>query len=74
MSKLRVAISIILIFLAIMAYDVYLYTDNIEGNSITQVIIWLTDLSPLMPFAGGYLMGFLTCHFWESYFLRDKDK
>lgn len=67
MTKNKVAISILLIFLAIVAYDVYLYSDGIPGNSISQVIIDLSEKSHLVPFFIGFLMGGLALHFFDNY-------
>lgn len=67
MKPKQVAISILLIFFAIIAFDVWLYSDGVPGNSITQVIIAYSELSPLLPFFIGFLMGFLAAHFFDSY-------
>lgn len=67
MTSKQVAISIIVIFLAIIGYDVWLYSDGIPGNSISQVIIDLSAVSPLVPWLIGFIMGGLTFHFFDSY-------
>ena len=57
----------IFIFVLIAAVDIYLYSDNIERNSITQVVIDATEKTPLVPWAVGFIMGALTFHFFDSY-------
>lgn len=65
MSKRLVLISIFAVFFAIIGYDVYLYSDSIDGNSITQVIISTTHDYPILAWAIGFLMGYLTSHFYD---------
>jgi len=67
MKPKQVAISIVLIFAAIIAYDIWLYSDGVPGNSISQVIIDLSAISPLVPAFIGFLCGFLFAHFWDTY-------
>ena len=52
------------IFVAILIWDAFLYSDKVERNSISQVVIDLTKRSPLVPWAIGFMMGFLTAHFY----------
>lgn len=67
MKPKQVAISIVTIFAAIIGYDVWLYSDGIPGNSISQVIIELSGVSPLVPWFVGFLFGALTMHFFDTY-------
>ena len=53
--------------LAVFVFDVYLYSDGVPGNSITQVIITASGVSNLVPWAVGFLMGFLAAHFFDTY-------
>ena len=65
MSKKLVLISIFAIFFAIIGYDIFLYADGISGNSITQVIIATTRDYPIIAWMIGFLMGYLTAHFYD---------
>lgn len=67
MKVKTVGIVIILVFVGILAFDAYLYSDGIPGNSISQVIIEWSDKSKLVPWFVGLLMGFLGAHFFDSY-------
>lgn len=67
MKPKQVLMSIIFIFVAIIGYDIYLYSDGISGNSISQVIIAAAEKSPLVPWFVGFLFGALTMHFFDSY-------
>ncbi len=53
--------------LFIAGFDIYLYSDSIADNSITQVIIEATKHSPLVPYFIGFLSGFLAAHFFDTY-------
>lgn len=66
-KKSKVLIGIIVIFLTIIGWDVYLYMDGVAGNSISQVIIELSEKSMLVPWFIGLLMGFLGAHFFDNY-------
>lgn len=59
--------AIILIFVAILGFDAWLYADGIPGNSISQVIIEWSEKSALVPWFVGLLMGFLGAHLFDSY-------
>ena len=67
MSKRTVLIISVLIFAAIMGFDVYLYSDGIPGNSISQTVIYYGQKSMLIPWAIGFLMGFLAAHFFDNF-------
>lgn len=62
MSPLIVGIICILIFLAIIAWDIFLYRDKIDRNSISQVIIDASKKTPFVPFILGFGMGLLAGH------------
>ena len=64
MSALMVAGMIGFITIAILIWDVWLYSDEIPRNSITQVIIDLTAKSPMTPALIGFFTGLLFGHFW----------
>jgi len=51
----------------LVSVDVYLYTDNIPGNSISQVIISAAEQSMLIPWFVGFVMGALTFHWFDNY-------
>jgi hypothetical protein len=73
MSRTLVAIIALgIIPAAIIGFDIWLYIDNVPGNSISQVIIWLTSFSPLVPFMFGFFMGALIVHWFEAYFYKRK--
>lgn len=67
MAKPTVRIIIVTVFIAVLGFDAYLYSDNIPGNSISQVIIEASDKSKLVPAFVGFLFGFLTSHFFDNY-------
>ncbi len=67
MTTKHVGLFILVIFLIILGVDVYLYTDSIQRNSITQVIIDISKVVPLIPWFIGFLMGGLTFHFFDTY-------
>ena len=65
MSILAVVIVSFLIFAGIVAWDVWLYKDNIERNAISQIIIDASKRSRAVPAAIGFAMGALWGHwFW----------
>lgn len=74
MTTKRVWAFIIFIFVLIAAVDIYLYSDSIDRNSITQVIIDSSKDAPLIPWFVGFLMGGLTFHFFDSYKQKRKVK
>lgn len=53
-------------FLIIVVFDIYLYSDGVPGNSISQVIIDAAKF-PLVPFFVGFLMGGLALHWVDTY-------
>jgi hypothetical protein len=63
----QVAISIVVIFVCIIGFDIWLYSDEVPGNSISQVIIDASTVSPLVPWFIGLLMGFTSAHFFDTY-------
>lgn len=65
MTPSKVLLSCLAIFAAIIAYDVYLYSDGVAGNSITQSVIYYSDIYPILPWVIGFLMGYLVSHFWD---------
>lgn len=65
MKPKHVILIALLIFLAIIGWDVYLYSDNIEGNSITQVVRGIIKDNPLASAALGFLFGALFIHFTD---------
>jgi len=66
MTKRKVLLTIALIAIAIIAWDVALYSDDIQGNSITQVIRSIVMNSPLAAGALGFLFGAGMFHFLDS--------
>lgn len=72
MTTKRVWIFIFCVILLIGATDVYLYSDSIDRNSISQVIIDSSQLTPLIPWFIGFIMGALTFHFFDTYKQKNK--
>lgn len=66
MTTKYVWVFILCVFAFIVGFDIYLYTDNIEGNSISQVIIDGTAASPLVAWFTGMIMGGLAVHWFEA--------
>lgn len=66
MTTKYVGLFILFTFLAIVGFDIYLYTDDISRNSISQVIIDMTAQSPLVAWFVGLLMGGLAVHWFEE--------
>lgn len=66
MTRARVLLACAAIIAVIFALDVYLYSDSLPGNSITQIVIWATEKTPLVPWLIGFTMGFLTAHFFDT--------
>ena len=52
-----VEVLIVVVTIAILAFDLYLYRDKYPGNTISQVIIKRTKSRPIIPFLCGLLMG-----------------
>lgn len=67
LSKKQVLIGSGLVFVGIIGFDVYLYSDGTPGNSISQAIIYYSREVLLIPWFIGFLMGFLAAHFFDSY-------
>lgn len=57
MTPDRVLLIIGIATLAILIFDAFLYSDNVERNSITQVTIDYSKKYPLIPFLWGFLIG-----------------
>ena len=66
MTKRKVLITIALIAIGIIVWDVALYSDNIPGNSITQVIRSIVEGSPLAAGALGFVLGAIFMHFFDT--------
>ena len=65
MNKKWVVITSFLIILAVVGWDVWLYTDDIPRNAISQVIIDASDGSRTVAAAIGFAIGALWAHwFW----------
>lgn len=67
MSTRKVLFAIIGITLSILAFDVYLYSDGVPGNSLSQTIIEYGRTSMLVPWFVGLVMGFLAAHWFDNY-------
>lgn len=72
MKPNTVALTIVAITLTIVAWDVYLYMDSIDRNSISQVIIDATEATALVPWVIGLLMGGLAVHWFEARPVKEK--
>lgn len=66
MSRSCVWVFILFIFALVIGVDIYLYTDSIDRNSISQVIIDGTKTSPLVAWFVGLIMGGLAVHWFEK--------
>lgn len=66
MSKRVVIYVSIGIFVSILGWDLYLALDGVDGNTVTQVLVDISHRYLLMPWFVGFLMGYLTCHFFED--------
>lgn len=55
---------VVMIFVAIIVWDIFLYVDDIEGNSITQIIIKYSKRNGTLPWGIGFFMGWLVGHWW----------
>ena len=64
MSPLLVGLTCFAIAVLIMVWDGYLYSDDVERNSITQVVIDATKKTPTVPWLIGLGMGYLGGHFF----------
>lgn len=62
MSANVVGITICLIVLSILAWDAWLYSDKVERNSITQVIIDWSKKGPAVPALVCLFLGMLIGH------------
>lgn len=58
---------ILLVFLLIVGWDIYLYSDDVVGNSISQVIIAYSEKSMMLPWFIGLLMGGLAVHWFDNH-------
>ena len=67
MSRRHVWFFIAAVFVGILAFDTYLYSDSIARNSISQVIIDAASVSALVPWFVGLVMGFLGAHWFDNY-------
>jgi hypothetical protein len=47
--------------------------DDVNGNSITQIVTSLSYSYPLIPASIGFLMGFLFAHFFDTTSQPKKD-
>lgn len=56
----NVEIILVVGIVCVLIWDVFLYTDKTEGNSITQITIKRSKEYPIIPF----LLGFLIGHFY----------
>jgi hypothetical protein len=59
-----VAITCLCIGVLIIVWDVRLYSDDVERNSISQVVIDGAKRSSMVPWAVGFLFGLLTGHWF----------
>jgi len=57
-------ISFVVIPIAILTWDWFLYGDKIPRNSISQVVIDLSSKYPMVPFSIGFGMGLLSAHWF----------
>lgn len=48
---------ILILFFVIIVLDIYLYTDDIEGNTFSQRLVILGRKYPSIPAFCGYLIG-----------------
>lgn len=64
MSVTIVVAICILIFLAILIWDWWLYHDDVERNSISQIVIDASHRHPFVPAILGFLIGLLFGHLW----------
>lgn len=63
MNQIIVIAICICIFLAIMGFDLFLYKDDEEDNSISQIIIKYSR-HPFVPWFIGLFMGVLAGHWF----------
>lgn len=66
MTRGGVWVCIVSLILLIGGFDVWLYADTIEGNSITQVIRTELQRSPLFAGFLGFVFGGLFFHFFDT--------
>lgn len=50
-------IVIIAVTILVLVWDLYLYFDKTEGNTISQTVVKWSGKHPFVPFALGVLMG-----------------
>lgn len=62
MTPLVVTGVIVVVTILILLFDVALYSDSVDRNSISQVIIDLSKRSPFVPYIIGFFMGLLAGH------------
>lgn len=67
MTRKNVWVFIAAVFVGILVFDTYLYSDSIARNSISQVIIDAASVSALVPWFVGLVMGFLGAHWFDNY-------
>lgn len=63
MTSKQVSITLLCLAAALVALDVVLAFDGIQGNTISQIVWSLSKQSPILPFVAGVLAGHL---FWNS--------
>ena len=63
-ANIVLVISLVVIPMAILIWDYYLYNDKVERNSISQAIIDMSKKSSLVPWVIGLGMGILVGHWW----------
>lgn len=66
MQKKLVIIILFSLVLGVLGWDAWLYADQVEGNSISQIIAALSLRYPLIPWFIGCVMGFLGAHFFDT--------
>lgn len=57
MTKKRVIQIIVFFTFVILLWDCFLYTDSVDRNSITQIVIDYSKQYPIIAFLLGFLMG-----------------
>lgn len=64
MSKKTVIAIMIAATVAIIGWDVWLYFDDVPGNTISQIVITGSESSPYVPLGLGLFIGWLIGHFY----------
>lgn len=54
---MSIELTIIIITILILMFDLWLYNDGVEGNTISQVVIKYSYKYPMIPFVLGVLLG-----------------